>query len=184
MPPLDFTFSLTSQYVVIARADNFDYVKTASTPDPLYSAYPILMVAANTTRSAPLSALATFNGKIVPGAQAEFFGSYLNIIQPEYVDWTEDQEQYPFVMVAQGGWELTTSVTPPEGFVPDEPTLSAAVADATTAVQFTMTDVGSDWTETTVNHSIVHNGATVSATNTDPDDRQESDDGPQRQTAR
>ena len=80
--------------------------------------------------SAPKVAMAegsTFNGKIVPGAQAEFFGSYLNIIQPEYVDWTEDQEQYPFVMVAQGGWELTTSVTPPEGFVPDEPTLSAAV---------------------------------------------------------
>src|SRR6185503_5837966 len=144
VPPLDFALNLTSQYVVIAKATNFDYVKTASTTDPLYSAYPILMVAANTTRSAPLSALATFNGKIVPGAQAEFFGSYLNIIQPEYVDWTEDQEQYPFVMVAQGGWELTTSVTPPEGFVPDEPTLSAAVADTTTAVQFTMTDVGSD----------------------------------------
>jgi hypothetical protein len=163
VPPLDFTFSLTSQYVVIARADNFDYVKTASTSDPLYSAYPILMVAANTTRSAPLSALATFNGKIVPGAQAEFFGSYLNIIQPEYVDWTEDQEQYPFVMVAQGGWELTTSVTPPEGFVPDEPTLSAAVADATTAVQFTMTTSGA----TDRNDGqplIVHNGATVSTT--------------------
>jgi hypothetical protein len=168
VPPLDFTWSLTNQYLVIARATNFDYIKTAATSDPLYSAYPILMVTANTTRTAPLSALATFNGKIVPGAQAEFFGSYLNIIQPEYVDWTEDQEMYPFVMVAQGGWELTTSVTPPEGFVPDEPTLSAAVADATTAVQFTMTDVGSEWTETTVNHSIVHNGATTAATATIP----------------
>jgi hypothetical protein len=50
-------------------------------------------------------------------------------------------------------------VTPPEGFVPDEPALSASVADTTSAIQFTMTDVGSDWTETVVSHSIVHNGA-------------------------
>jgi len=168
VPPLDFTLNLTSQYVVIAKATNFDYVKTASTPDPLYSAYPILMVAANTTREAPLAALATFNGKIVPGKQAEFFGSYLNIIQPEYMDWTEDVEQYPFVMVAQGGWNLTTSVTPPEGFIPDEPAMTAAVADTTTALQFTMTDVGSDWTETTVNHSIVHNGATITSSSSIP----------------
>jgi hypothetical protein len=166
VPPLSFNW--TTQYIVIARATNFDYVKTASSPDPLYSAYPILMVAANTTRAVPLSLLATFMGKIVPGAQTEFFGSYLNIIQPEYVDWTEDQEQYPFVMVAQGGWDLTTSVTPPEGFVPDEPAIAASVADATTAVQFTMTDVGSEWTETIVNHSIVHNGETSSATTTIP----------------
>jgi uncharacterized protein DUF4082/Calx-beta domain-containing protein/Big-like domain-containing protein/purple acid phosphatase-like protein len=157
VPPLDF--SLQNQYLVIARATNFDYVKTASSMDPLYSAYPILMVAANTTRNAPLSLLATFNGKIVPGAQVEFFGSYLNIIQPEYVDWTEDEEQYPFVMVAQGGWDLTTSVTPPAGLVADEPALSASVADTTSAIQFTMTDIGSEWTDTAVSHSIVHNGA-------------------------
>ena len=166
VPPLALNW--TNQYIVIGRATNFDYVQTAASPDPLYSAYPVLMVAANTTRNVPLAFLATFNGKIVPGGQTEFFGPYLNIIQPEYMDWTEDQEQYPFVMVAQGGWELTTSVTPPEGFVPDEPAIAATVADTTTAVQFTMTDVGSEWTETTVNHSIVHNGETLSATSTIP----------------
>ena len=52
--------------------------------------------------------------------------------------------------------------------MPDEPAIAATVADATTAVQFTMTDVGSEWTETTVNHSIVHNGETLSATTTIP----------------
>jgi hypothetical protein len=166
VPPLDFNYQ--TQYIVIGRATNFDYVKTATATDPLYSAYPILMVSANTTRSVPLSMLATFEGKIVPGAQTEFFGSYLNIIQPEYMEWTENEEKYPFVMTAQGGWQLTTSVTPPEGFVPDAPALSAAVADTTTAVQFTMTDVGSDWTATAVNHSIVHNGATTAAASSIP----------------
>ncbi len=162
------TPSLSSQYLVIARATNFDYVKTVGTPDPLYSQYPVINLPANAIKNVPLSMLATFAGKIVPGAQTEFFGSYLNIIQPEYVEWTEDVEEYPIVMVAQGDWSLVTSVTPPEGFVPDVPVLGAQVADATTAVQFTMTDVGSEWTETIVNHSIVHLGETKSATSTIP----------------
>jgi hypothetical protein len=166
VPPLAYNW--TNQYIVIGRATNFDFVKTATSPDPLYSAYPVLMVAENTTRSVPLSFLATFNGSIIPAKQTEFFGSYLNIIQPEYIDWTEDQAQYPFVMVANGAWQLTTSVTPPQGVVADEPAMAAAVTDATSAVQFTMTDLGSQWTETTVNHSIVHNGATTSATTTIP----------------
>ena len=102
-------------------------------------------------------------------------GSYLNIIQPEYMDWTEDQEQYPFVMVAQGGWELTTSVTPPEGFVPDEPAIAAAVADATTAVQFTMTDVGSEWTEHGQPLDRAQRRDVVGEFD-NPDDRQEGDD--------
>ena len=139
------------------------------------------MVAANTTGTchSPWSRPSTEKSPRVSRPSSS--GRTWNIVQPEYVDWTEDQEQYPFVMVAQGGWDLTTSVTPPEGFVPDEPAIAASVTDATTAVQFTMTDVGSEWTETTVNHSIVHNGETLSATVTIPMIRQEGDDGPQRQ---
>ena len=61
VPPLALTW--TDQYIVIARATNFDYVKTAASPDPLYSAYPVLMVAANTTRNVPLALLATFKAR-------------------------------------------------------------------------------------------------------------------------
>jgi hypothetical protein len=166
VPPL--AVNMTTQYLVIARATNFDYIQTATSPDPLYSNYPVISVAAGTVKNVPLKLLATFGGKIVPGAQTEFFGSYLNIVQPEYLEWTDKQEQYPFVMVAEGDWSLTTSVTPPEGFVPDASQLSANVADTTSAVQFTMTDVGSDWTQTTVNHTIMHLGDTKSASSTIP----------------
>jgi Bacterial Ig domain len=162
VPPL--SLSLSNQYLVIARATNFDYIKTATSPDPLYSQYPVLSVAAGQTVNVPLALIATFNGKIVPGAQTEFFGSYLNIVQPEHMDWTNEQEQYPFVMVAEGGWEVSTNIAPPSGFATDATSISATVADQTTAVQFTLTDVGSDWTETGVTHVINHKGTTRVAT--------------------
>src|SRR4051812_35727219 len=84
------------------------------------------------------------------------------------MDWTENQEQYPIVMVAEGDWALTTNVAPPDGFIPDADAMSTQVADTTSAVQFTMTDVGSDWTQTSVNHTIVHLGETKSASTTIP----------------
>ena len=91
VPPL--SLSLSNQYLVIARATNFDYIKTATSPDPLYSQYPVLSVAAGQTVNVPLALIATFNGKIGPGAQTEFFGSYLNIVQPEYMDWTNEHRR-------------------------------------------------------------------------------------------
>ncbi|HEV8346689.1 MAG TPA: N,N-dimethylformamidase beta subunit family domain-containing protein, partial [Vicinamibacterales bacterium] len=159
VPPLSLNWS--SQYLVIARATNFDYIKTAAAMDPVYSNFPVLSVAAGQTKNVPLAMIATFNGKVVPGAQAEFFGSYLNIVQPEFMDWTEEQEQYPFVLVAQGDWDVSTNIAPPSGFTTDATSMTAAVADTTTAVQFTLTDIGSDWTETGVTHVINHKGTTT-----------------------
>ncbi len=158
VPPLNL--SLTTQYLVIGRATNFDYVKTAVSPDPLYSTYPVLLAPAGTTRTVPLALVATFNGKIVPGTAIEEYGSYLAIIQPEFVDWDNPVEQYPFILVAEGDWGIETSVTPPEGFVADEPVLSTEVVDNVTALQFTLTDIGSDWTETGITHVIKHKGET------------------------
>ena len=158
VPPL--ALSWNTQYLVIGRATNFDYVKTATSPDPLYSMYPVLAVPAGTTRSITLALVATFNGKIVPGKSIEEYGTYLSIIQPEYMDWTNPVELYPFVLVAEGDWGVETSVTPPEGFVASEPVLSTAVVDNVTALQFTLTDIGSDWTETGITHVITHKGET------------------------
>jgi hypothetical protein len=120
----------------------------------------VLVAPAGTTRSVPLSFVATFNGKIVPGKALEEYGSYLAIIEPEYVDWTEPVAQYPFILVAEGDWGIETSVTPPDGFVADEPVLSADAVDTVTALQFTLTDIGSDWTETGISHVIKHKGET------------------------
>jgi hypothetical protein len=69
-------------------------------------------------------------------------------------------------MVTEGSWDVTTAVQPPDGFVADTPALSATATDTTTAVQFTLTDIGSDWTETTVNHTINHLGTTTNQTST------------------
>lgn len=156
VPPLNL--SLTTQYLVIGRATNFDYVKTAVSPDPLYSTYPVLLAPAGSTRNIPLALVATFNGKIVPGTSVEEYGSYLAIIQPELVDWDSPVELYPFILVAEGDWGVETSVTPPEGFVADQPVLSTEVVDNITALQFTLTDIGSDWTETGITHVIKHKG--------------------------
>jgi Domain of unknown function (DUF4082)/Bacterial Ig domain/Bacterial Ig-like domain (group 3)/Calx-beta domain/Cadherin-like domain/Purple acid Phosphatase, N-terminal domain len=160
--------SPNTDYIIIGRTTSFDYIKTAASTDPLYSEYTLGNINASQSKNVSLHQLATFNGKILPAKQTEYFGSYLDLVEPEFVDWTDDQEQYPFVMIAQGTWDVTTSVTPPNGFVADQPALSASAADTTTAVQFTLTDIGSDWTETTVNHSIVHLGATTSTTTTVP----------------
>ena len=51
-------------------------------------------------------------------------------------------------------------MTPPEGFVASEPVLLTAVVDNVTALQFTLTDIGSDWTETGITHVITHKGET------------------------
>jgi hypothetical protein len=107
-----------------------------------------------------LSLVATFQGKIVPGKRIEEYGSYLAIVEPEFMDWTDPVEQYPFILVAEGDWGVETSVTPPDGFVADQPVLSTEVVDNVTALQFTLTDIGSDWTETGITHVIRHKGET------------------------
>jgi hypothetical protein len=173
-----------TDYVVIGRTTAIDNANTAAPVDVLYSEKTLETVKAGTSKQVLLHQIRTFNGKRVPGRDIEEYGSYLAIVEPEYLDWTTDQEQYPFIFVSDGEWGVTTSVQPPEGFVPDYASLSATITDAittapptiegfpaeypvitptdagTTAVQFTLTDVGSDWTETGITHVITHKGGT------------------------
>ena len=53
---------------------------------------------------------------------------------------------------------MTTSVAPPEGFISDYENLSEAVTSEIEAVQFVITDVGSEWTATEVIHEVKHKG--------------------------
>ena len=85
----------------------------------------------------------------MPAKSKRFTGSDLLVIEPEYVEWSSDTELYPFVFDSVGDWDVTTSVTPPEGFVSDYDALSATVDSDVKAVQFTITDVGSKWVPTT-----------------------------------
>jgi len=153
VPPT--TTSPNSDFVVIGKAMAS---MTDGTTQAVYSEHTVSTVNANDSKRVLLHQIRTFNGKVVPGKDIEEFGTYLGVVQPEFLDWTENEEQYPLILVAEGNWSLTTGVTPPAGFVPDVASLSTDVVDTTSAIQFTMTDVGSDWTETVVNHSITHQG--------------------------
>ena len=145
---------------MIGRATNFDYVKTAVVGGPALLGVPGAGGGGRNDAQRAARALATFNGQDRAWCTIEEYGSYLAIVEPEYMDWTNPVEQYPFVLVAEGGWGVETSVTPPEGFVANEPVLSTEVVDNVTALQFTLTDIGSDWTETGITHVIKHKGET------------------------
>jgi len=170
VPPT--TSSPNTDYVVIGRTcitdpassptcTEFDDPRTMDDPDALYSGKQVNNIKAGETRNVALKQLRLFNGKKVPAKYFEDYGSYLAIIEPEYMDWTSNVEQYPFVLEAIEGWDIVTAIVPPEGFVPDADALSATVADTVSAIQFTLTDVGSDWTQTQVTHTVKHKGKTI-----------------------
>jgi hypothetical protein len=56
----------------------------------------------------------------LPGKSRKLTGSELLIIEPEYVEWSEGSELYPFIFQSIGDWSVTTSIEPPEGFVADQ----------------------------------------------------------------
>jgi len=98
------------------------------------------------------------SGKLLPAKYTKLTGSELLVIEPEYVEWSGTVEYYPFVFQSIGDWGVATSITPPNGFVADSPQLSTVVNSDIEALQFTVTNVGSDWVSTKVKHKIKHNG--------------------------
>jgi hypothetical protein len=97
------------------------------------------------------------SGKLLPAKYTKLTGSELLVIEPEYVEWSGTVEYYPFVFQSIGDWGVATSITPPNGFVADTPQLSTVVNSDIEALQFTVTNVGSDWVSTKVKHTIKHN---------------------------
>jgi Putative metal-binding motif len=105
-----------------------------------------------------LQIIHTASGKVSPGKGRRFTGSELWIIEPEYVEWSGTEEYYPFIFESIGEWEVTTAVAPPEGFVADHDSLVEEVTSEIEAVQFVITDIGSEWVATGVTHEIKHKG--------------------------
>jgi hypothetical protein len=105
-----------------------------------------------------LKLLVKANGGRSPATYTVQTGSELLIIEPDYTEWDGEQELYPFVFESVGDWSVTTSVSPPEGFVADQESLSAEVNTEIEAVQFVITDVGSKWIDTEVLHTVKHKG--------------------------
>ena len=101
------------------------------------------------------------DNKKVPGKGKIYTGSELLLIEPEYVEWSSDTELYPIIFDSVGDWTVTTTVEPPEGFVSDNESLSADVNSELEAVQFTITDVGSQWVDTKMKFKIKHKNKTL-----------------------
>jgi parallel beta-helix repeat protein len=97
-------------------------------------------------------------GEKVPAKYTKKTGSELLIIEPEYIEWDSISELYPFVFDSVGDWNVTTVVYPPEGFVADHDNLYEEVLSEIEALQFNITDVGSEWIDTLVTHEIKHKG--------------------------
>jgi hypothetical protein len=104
--------------------------------------------------------IATASGKKVPAKYKRFEGSELLIIEPEYVEWSSEQELYPIIFDSEGDWSVNVAIEPPEGFVADYSSLSESVSSSSAAVQFTVTDVGSKHIHTKTKYKIKHKGKT------------------------
>ncbi len=101
------------------------------------------------------------NGRRTPGRCWFLTGSELLIVEPEYVIWDDVEQPYPFVLDALGDWVVTVSVEPPEGFVADHDELTEDVESTLEAVQFTITEVGSDLVPTRTSFDVLHNGRRI-----------------------
>jgi hypothetical protein len=113
-----------------------------------------------TTISKPayLQVIETADGRKIPAKYKRRTGSELLVIEPEYVLWDETQQLYPFVFQSLGDWAVSTSVTPPEGFVADHDQLAEEVTSEVEAVQFTITEIGSDLVPTETTFEVEHDG--------------------------
>jgi hypothetical protein len=94
----------------------------------------------------------------LPAKSMRRTGSELLIIEPEFVVWDGTTQLYPFLFESVGAWEVTAGVTPPEGFVSDYDSLVATVDGELGAVQFSITETGSDLMPTETMFEVKHNG--------------------------
>ncbi|MEA3249781.1 MAG: hypothetical protein U9Q03_05515, partial [Patescibacteria group bacterium] len=101
------------------------------------------------------------DGTSIPAKTTKKNGSILYIIEPEYIEWDDTQELYPFVFDSEGDWGVTVTVEPPEGFVADHDELTTDVNTDYKALQFTLTDIGSCWEcGTGIDIAVTHHGNT------------------------
>jgi hypothetical protein len=133
-----------------------DYIVIGKTAAAIYLGVSVGTVAANQTVNKFLQLIVKADGKNVPAKYTVRTGSELYIIEPEYIEWSGAQELYPFIFAGVGDWGVVTSITPPEGFVADNKSLSTEVSSETEAVQFTVGDIGSKWTNTKVQYKLKH----------------------------
>jgi hypothetical protein len=133
----------------------YDHDPARSDDALIYVGVNVGNVAAGDTLQKYLQVIVKSDGAL-PAKYTRKQGSELLIIEPEYVEWDGTQELYPFVFESIGDWGVVTSVSPPEGFVADYKNLATEVHTDLKAIQFTVTDIGSKWVNTSVEYEIKH----------------------------
>lgn len=153
----DGTVSITvkpGDYIVIGEYDP----NVSTTGDEIYIGVSAGNLTSGATMQKYLQVIVKADGKTVPAKYTVKTGSELLIIEPEYVEWSGTQELYPFVFESIGDWTVNVSVSPPGGFVADYNNLATDVNTTLKSVQFTVTDIGSEWVSTGVTYMIKHKG--------------------------
>ncbi len=165
VPPIARTLTNAQGFGSFERAPRDDYVVIAEhrgAEDLIYIGAPIGADDPDWPTADPISAHLAVIEKAdktqVAGRTTRVTGSELLITAPGYVLWDNTEELYPFVFESIGKWSVTTTVSPPEGFVADHATLSTGVSTARTAVQFTIAETGSRWEETDVTYKVDYKG--------------------------
>ena len=143
-------------YVVIAKVDfdndgDFDEFVGGKARD----------VDCGETQLTRLRIIRTHRGKHLPCNIWWFTGSDLLVAEPDTMIWDQPEQEYPFGFESVGAWDVTVSVTPPEGFVSDVDLLSDEVNDEIESLQFTVTEVGSDLVPTQTAMDIMHKGRLI-----------------------
>jgi hypothetical protein len=101
------------------------------------------------------------NGKVKEGATQQQHGSLMLMISPASLEFSDSVELMPVVYESvEGDWGVSVSADPPYGFYAEPNTeLSTFVTDSViSSCQFTITDTGSEWTNTQLTHNISHKG--------------------------
>ena len=110
------------------------------------------------TRIERLYLVKVANGKHMGCNWHYFFGSELIVVEPQDMLWDGTEQLYPFVFDTEGDWDVDVSITPPDGFLSDYDHLDDTVVSELKALQFTVTEIGSDLIPTASHFKINHQG--------------------------
>ena len=105
-------------------------------------------------------------GRCIEADTHKELGSLMLVVSPMAVEFTDSVSYLPVVYESvEGDWSVSVSADPPYGFYTDpSDALSTSVTDSViNAVQFAVIDTGSDWTFTSLKHSIQHKGESRTA---------------------
>lgn len=101
-------------------------------------------------------------GKCTEADTHQEIGSLMLVVTPVALVFTDSVANLPIIYESvEGDWNVSVTADPPYGFytIPSG-ALSTSVTDSImNAVQFVVTDTGSEWTFTKLTHQILHKGA-------------------------